>query len=181
LQTQITSLGYEIAQTHSQIKSLKLQLEQRIVKSPVDGVIFELPIEKPGAVVQPGQMIAQIAPKGTPFVLRASIPSQNSGFLRVGNQVKIKFDAYPFQDYGVVSGRVSRISPDSKLQDTDRGKMETFELDITLDSFEIQVGNKPIPLTPGQTATAEVITRQRRVIDFILDPFKKLQKGGLEM
>ncbi|GAA6619435.1 HlyD family type I secretion periplasmic adaptor subunit [Scytonema sp. NUACC26] len=181
LQTQITSLGYEIAQTNSQITSLKLQLEQRVVKSPVDGVIFELPIEKPGAVVQPGQMIAQIAPKDTPFVLRASIPSQNSGFLKVGNKVKIKFDAYPFQDYGIVSGRVSRISPDSKLQDTNQGKMETFELDITLDSSEIQVGNKRIPLTPGQTATAEVITRQRRVIDFILDPFKKLQKGGLEL
>lgn len=54
-------------------------------------------------------------------------------------------------------------------------------MDITLDHPYIQAGNKRITLTPGQSATAEVIIRQRRVIDFILDPFKKLQKGGLEL
>jgi hemolysin D len=43
----------------------------------------------------------------------------------------------------------------------------------------IQAANKRIPLTPGQTATAEVIIRQRRVIDFFTDPFKQLQKGGV--
>jgi HlyD family secretion protein len=181
LQTQMTTLKYEIAQTRSQIQSLKLQIAQRVVKAPVDGVIFELPIKKPGAVVQPSQMIAQIAPKDTPFVLRAYIPSQNSGFLKVGSAVKMKFDAYPFQDYGVVPGRVSRISPDSKIQETAQGKIETFELDITLDRAYIQTGKKRILLSPGQTATAEVIIRQRHVIDFILDPFKKLQKSGLEL
>ena len=45
----------------------------------------------------------------------------------------------------------------------------------------IQSGNKRIALTPGQTATAEVIVRQRRIADFVLDPFKKLQKGGLKL
>ncbi|MEC4814626.1 MAG: HlyD family efflux transporter periplasmic adaptor subunit [Scytonema sp. PMC 1069.18] len=181
LQTQMSTLKYEIAQTRSQIQSLKLQIAQRVVRAPVDGVIFELPIKKPGVVVQPSQMLAQIAPKETPFILRAYIPSQNSGFLKVGSAVKMKFDAYPFQDYGVVPGRVSRISPDSKIQETAQGKIETFELDITLDRAYIQAGNKRILLSPGQTATAEVITRQRHVIDFILDPFKKLQKGGLEL
>ncbi|MBW4597930.1 MAG: HlyD family efflux transporter periplasmic adaptor subunit [Brasilonema angustatum HA4187-MV1] len=181
LQTQIVTLKSEIAQTKNQIDSLKLQLEQRVMRSPVDGVIFDLPIKKPGVVVQPGQIIAQIAPKQTPFVLKANMPSQQSGFLKVGMPVKIKFDAYPFQDYGVVPGRVIRISPDSKIQETPQGKIETFELEISLNQPDIQSGNKHIPLTPGQTATAEVIVRQRRVIDFILDPFKKLQKGGLEL
>ncbi|KAB8330004.1 HlyD family efflux transporter periplasmic adaptor subunit [Scytonema tolypothrichoides VB-61278] len=181
LQTQIVTLKSEIAQTKNQIASLKLQLEQRVMRSPVDGVIFDLPIKKPGVVVQPGQIIAQIAPKQTPFVLKANMPSQQSGFLKLGMPVKIKFDAYPFQDYGVVPGRVIRISPDSKIQETPQGKIETFELEISLNQPHIQSAKKHIPLTPGQTATAEVIVRQRRVIDFILDPFKKLQKGGLEL
>ncbi|MBW4509396.1 MAG: HlyD family efflux transporter periplasmic adaptor subunit [Scytonematopsis contorta HA4267-MV1] len=181
LQAQITTVKSEINQTKSQIKSLLLQIGQRIVRSPVDGVVFDLPIKKPGTVVQPGQVIAQIAPKKIPLVLKANIPSQQSGFLKQGSLVKIKFDAYPFQDYGVLSGRVIRVSPDSKLVETSQGKIETFELDISLDKPYIQSGNKRIPLTPGQTATAEVIVRQRRLIDFILDPFKKLQKGGLEL
>ncbi|WP_445633511.1 HlyD family secretion protein [Nostoc sp. DSM 114161] len=181
LQTKIAGLDSQIAQTKSQIVSLKLQLQQRIVRSPVDGMIFDLPIDKPGSVVQPGQRIAQIAPENTPLILKAEMPSTQSGFLKEGMPVKIKFDAYPFQDYGVVRGRVNWVSPDSKVTQSNQGNTQSFELKISLDRHYIQSGNKRILLTPGQTATAEVIIRQRHLIDYILDPFKKLQTGGLEL
>jgi hemolysin D len=181
LQAQIAALQSEIAQTRSQIVSIKLQMQQRIVRSPISGVIYELPIKKPGVVVQTGQRIAQIAPKSVGFVLKAQVPSQDSGFLKVGMPVKIKFDAYPFQEYGIVQGKVTWISPDSKVSQTAPGNIETFELEIALEQQYVQNGDKHIPVTAGQTATAEVIIRQRRVIDFVLDPFKKLQKGGLEL
>lgn len=181
LQRQISSEQSEISQTKTQITSLNLQLAQRTLRAPVDGTIFELPVTKPGSVVQPGQTVAQIAPKNIALVLKAEMPSQQSGFLKREMPVKIKFDAYPFQDYGILKGHVTWISPDSKIQETSQGKTENFELEITLNQPYIQTGNKRITLTPGQTATAEVIIRQRRIIDFILDPFKKLQKGGLEL
>lgn len=181
LNSQISDGRSQIAQTMSQLASLKLQLGQTVVRSPVDGVIFELPISKPGAVLQPGQRIAQIAPKNTGFVLKANIPSQESGFLKVGMPVKMKFDAYPFQEYGIVQGRVNWISPDTKLQQTAQGNMENFELEVTLDKPYLWNGNQRIQISPGQTATAEVIVRQRRVIDFVLDPFKKLQKSNIQL
>jgi HlyD family secretion protein len=181
IQNQLTTLKSEIIQTRSQINAYKIQMQQRVVRSPVDGTVFELPIDKPGPVVEAGQIVAQIAPKNAPLILKATMPSQHSGFLKVGMPVKIKFDAYPFQDYGVLQGRVNWISPDSKIQTTNQGNQETYEMDIILEHPYIQNGNKRISLTPGQAATAEVIVRQRRVIDFILDPFKKLQKGGLEL
>ena len=181
LQTQIVDLQSEIAQTEKQIQSLQFQLQQRVLRTPINGTIFQLTIENVGAVLQPGQTITQIAPQGAPLVFRAQMPSSESGFLRVGMPVKLKFDAYPFQDYGVILGHLRWISPDSQVEETTQGKVETFELEIALDSTHIHTQNKRIALTPGQTATAEVIVRQRRVIDFILDPFKKLQKGGLEL
>ncbi|RCJ40846.1 hemolysin D [Nostoc minutum NIES-26] len=181
LQTKIAGLESQIAQTKSQILTLKLQLQQRIVRSPVDGMIFDLPIDKPGSVVQPGQRIAQIAPENTPLILKAEMPSTQSGFLKEGMPVKIKFDAYPFQDYGIVPGRVNWVSPDSKVTQSNRGSTQSFELTISLERSYIQSGNKRILITPGQTATAEVIIRQRHLIDYILDPFKKLQSGGLEL
>ncbi|MBN3909477.1 MAG: HlyD family efflux transporter periplasmic adaptor subunit [Nostoc sp. NMS1] len=181
IQAQITAAQSEVAQTKSQITSIRVQMQQRVVRSPINGVIFELPTTKPGAVVQPGQRIAQIAPQNTDFVLKANIPNQDSGFLKVGMPVKVKFDAYPFQEYGIVQGKVTWISPDSKVSQTPQGNIEIYELEITLDQQYVQTGNKRIPLGAGQTANAEVIIRQRRVIDFVLDPFKKLQKGGLEI
>ncbi|MEO1431495.1 MAG: HlyD family efflux transporter periplasmic adaptor subunit [Cyanobacteria bacterium J06633_8] len=178
-QTQISSIESQIAQTKSQIASLNLQLQQRVVRSPIDGIIFEFPVSKPGEVVQPGQRIAQIAPKNTDVVLKASMPIQDSGFLKVGMPVKVKFDAYPYQEYGIVEGKVVWVSPDSKINQTPQGNSESFELEITLEQQYVDNGEKRVSLMPGQTADAEVVIRQRRVIDFVLDPFKKLQKDSL--
>ncbi|TAE57117.1 MAG: HlyD family efflux transporter periplasmic adaptor subunit [Nostocales cyanobacterium] len=181
IQTQITSIRSEIEQTKSQIKSIEMQIQQRIVRSPINGTIFELPITKPGAVVQIGQQIAKIAPKNAQLILKAQIPSQDSGFLKTGMPVKVKFDAYPFQEYGIVAGAVSWISPDAKINQTSTGSIDTYELEIKLSQQYVQNGKKHIPLTAGQTANAKVIIRQRRIIDFVLDPFTKLQKNGLEI
>jgi HlyD family secretion protein len=181
IQTQIALLKAEIAQTKRQIESLLFQLQRRVIRSPIHGTIFQLPIQSPGVIVQPSQLVARIAPQGTSLILKAQMASPESGFIRLGMPVKVKFDAYPFQDYGVVPGRLTWISPDSKLQKTERGEIEIFELDIALDRLYIQNAERRITLKPGQTATAEVIVRQRRAIDFILDPFKQLQQGGLKL
>ncbi len=181
LQTEITTLNAEIAQTKRQITSLNIQLAQRELKAPVSGTVFQLPIQKAGAVVQPGTMVTEIAPIGSPFVIRAQMATNESGSLRKGLPVKLKFDAYPFQDYGILEGELIDISPATIEVDTPNGKVAAYNLEIALKQSCIQTSNKCIPLRPGDTATAEVIVRQRRIIDFILDPFKQLQQGGLKL
>lgn len=181
LETEITTLTADIAQSQSQIESLKFQLSQRVLKAPVEGIIFQLSVKNAGVVVKAGDAIAEIAPKGTILVLRSQMVTTESGSLRVGMPVKMKFDAYPFQDYGVVEGNLNEISPTSKVTETEQGQITTFDLEIELKQNCIQTAKTCVALTPGQTATAEVIVRQRRLIDFVLDPFKKLQKSGLDL
>ncbi|MBD2438074.1 HlyD family efflux transporter periplasmic adaptor subunit [Nostoc sp. FACHB-110] len=181
LETEITSLKAEIAQTKSQIKALNFQIEQRILKAPEDGTVFQLPIQKAGSVVQQGTMVTEIAPLSSPLIIRAQIATNESGSLRTGLPVKLKFDAYPFQDYGVIEGKLIEISPTSLEMDTGNGKLAAYDLEISLNKHCISTGDKCIALRPGDTATAEIIVRQRRIIDFLLDPFKKLQRGGVEL
>lgn len=179
LQSQILTLNTEISQTKQQIQESERQLAQKIIRAPVAGTVLQLPFKQPKSFVQTGQLVAQIAPQDAATVLKVQMPSQNSGFLKTGMPVKVKFDAYPFQDYGVVQGKVQMVSPDSKLVDAGNGKIEAFEVDVMLDRNYIKSQGKQIPLNLGQTATAEVIVRQRQTIDLILDPFKKLQQGGI--
>jgi HlyD family secretion protein len=191
LQSQIIDILSQLGQTKSLIQSLKFQRQQRVLFSPADGTLFQLNIQHPGAVLQPGQIIAQIAPKASRLVLRARMESKQTGFLRVGMPAKIKFDAYPFQEYGVQSGRVVWIAPTSSQAPTTTNNQpedkppsslpSSFEVEIELDRPYIFAQGKNITLKAGQTATAEVITRQRRVIDLFLDPFRKLGKDGLTL
>ena len=191
-EAQIAALEGEIAQTGNKVKSLKFQLTQYTLKAPVTGTIYAFPIQNAEATVESGDTIAKIAQvknnlyPESELVLRAKMPSSETAFLRTGLPAKIKLDAYPFQDYGVVEGHVSWISPDSKVannpqtgQADERG--EFFELEISVDRAYLATTNQQIAITPGQTATAEVVVRQRRLIDYFLEPFKKLKQGGLEL
>jgi HlyD family secretion protein len=181
IETDITTLKSEIKQSKSQIQSLQFELNQRLIKSPVEGIIFDISIDQKGAVLQTGSKIIEIAPKGTPLILKAHMPTTESGSLTKGMPVKLKFDAYPFQDYGIIEGELSKISPTTKELDTPNGKVLAYELEITLDQTCMPSNNECIPLRPGDTATAEVIVRKRRIIDFVLDPFKQLNKGGFKL
>jgi hemolysin D len=181
IQTQIGTLNSEIAQTQQQIGELERQISQKIVRAPVDGIVLQLPYKQPKSFIQTGQLVAEIAPQNASKILKVQMPSQNAGFLKMGMPVKVKFDAYPFQDYGIVTGKVVWLSPDSKVVEAGNTKAEIFEVDVVLDRDYIQSQGKKIVLSLGQTATAEAIVRQRRTIDFILDPFKKLQKDGLNL
>ncbi|MDF5708080.1 MAG: HlyD family efflux transporter periplasmic adaptor subunit [Nostoc sp. S4] len=181
LDTDITSLQSEIAQNKRQILSLRFQLGQREIRATSSGTLFHLPIEKAGSVVQPGTMVAEIASLNSPLIIRAQMATTESGSLRTGLPVKIKFDAYPFQDYGIVPGELIKISPTTTEIDTPNGKVAAYNLEISLKQNCISSANKCIALRPGDTATAEVIVRQRRIIDFLLDPFKKLQQGGVKL
>ena len=73
------------------------------------------------------------------------------------------------------------ISPTTSEVETRDGKVAAYNIEIALNQDCIPTGNECIGFRPGDTATAEVIVRQRRIIDFILDPFKKLQQGGFKL
>jgi hemolysin D len=190
-EAQIASLQGEIAQTDNQVKSLEFQLTQYTIKAPVAGTIFEFPVQNAEATLESGEIVAMIAQvknnlyPESDLVLRARMPSSKTAFLETGLPAKIKLDAYPFQDYGIVKGHVSWISPDSKVTENPQSGQadeqgEFFELDITVDQAYLATASEKINITPGQTATAEIVVRQRRLIDYFLEPFKKLKKGGVD-
>ncbi|WP_424096641.1 HlyD family efflux transporter periplasmic adaptor subunit [Moorena producens] len=179
MEAEISRLEADIAQNNSQIEGLRFQLSQRVIKSPVNGTIFDFPIPGAGSVVQSGMMVAEIAPENSSLSLKAHMTTQESGSLKTGLPVKLKFDAYPYQDYGVLPGEITSISPTTEEVDTPQGPIAVYSLNIALKKDCIDSGNKCIPLRPGDTASAEVIVRRRRIIDLILDPFKQLQKGGI--
>ncbi len=181
LETEITTLKSDIKQTKSQIDSFNYQLSQRVIKAPIEGTVFDLPIDAEGAVVQPGTRILELAPKGSALILQAEMATAESGSVREGMAVKMKFDAFPFQDYGVIEGKLIEVSPTTKEIETPDGKSLVYYLKIELNQTCMPTPEECIKLRPGDTAIAEVVVRQRRLIDFVLDPFKKLQNGGFKL
>lgn len=88
--------------------------------------------------------------------------------------VKLKFNAFPYQRYGLINGTLQYISPATKP--AAQTKLPVYEGRVSLERDNYQVADTKYPLRYGMTATAEVVVRERRLMDPAFDPFREM--GG---
>lgn len=168
----LAQLQAKISQLQTLIKAANSKLKQQFLYAPADGMISTLNIHNPGEVVQIGQPIAEIAPSGKPLVVSALLPSQEAGFVKAGMPVQVKLDAYPYQDYGIIAGKVMTVSPDAQANE----KLgQAYRVEVELDRTYVTKEHQKVLFKSGQTATTEIVTRRRRILDLLTEPFKKLQ------
>jgi hemolysin D len=145
-----------------------------LIVAPVDGVITDVTSTQPGDKLQANTPLGGIAPKGARPMLKAEIAESDRGFLREGLAVKLKFNAFPYQRYGLIDGTLEFISPAARP--SVQTKQLIYEGRIRLDRDYYEVAGRRYPLHYGMMATAEIVVRERRLIDLAIDPFR--QVGG---
>lgn len=178
LEVDTTQLKAKIADTQNLLTTAKTKLKQRFLKAPIDGVVSSLNVRNTGEVVQPGQTVAELAPQNAPLVVSAMLPNREAGFVKTGMSVQVKLDAYPYQDYGVVSGKVTSVSPDAK---PDQQVGPVYRVEVALERNYVRANHQTIQFKAGQTASADITIRRRHIADILLDPIRQLQKGGLNL
>ncbi|MEL6551851.1 MAG: HlyD family efflux transporter periplasmic adaptor subunit [Cyanobacteria bacterium J06621_11] len=170
----------------TQLAQAKAELEASYVSAPTAGILSNLAINNIGEVVESGQNLAEIVPEDTPLTLSAMVPHQEAGLLRVGMETQIKLDAFPYQNYGILSGEIHAISPDAKSSSNaaninEREHSSGYQVNISLDKDFVIHEQQRVNLQVGQTASAEVVIRRRRIIEIILDPIRQLKESNLSL
>lgn len=176
LEVEITQRQAKVAELQNLLLTAQTKLKDRFLYAPINGTILSLNVANIGEVVQPGQTIAEMASDKAPLVLSAYLPNKEVGLIKPGMPVQVKLDAFPYQDYGIIPGKVAAISPNAK---PDEKLGPIYQVEITLNHHSVTTRQQTIPFKPGQTATADIVIRRRRIADLLLDPLRKLQKGGI--
>ena len=145
-----------------------------LIIAPVDGVITDVTSTQPGDKIAANAPLGGIAPKGAKPIVKIEIAERDRAFLKEGLPVKLKFNAFPYQRYGLINGTLEFISPATKP--SPETKQPVYEGRIALERDYYLVSDTKYPLRYGMTAIAEVIVRERRLIDLALDPFRDV--GG---
>ena len=143
-----------------------------LIVAPVSGVITDVTSTQRGDKVQANAPLGGIAPKDARPMLRIEIAERDRAFLREGLPVKLKFNAFPYQRYGLIAGTLEYISPATKPSGPD--KQPVYEGRVRLAQDYYAVASNRYPLRYGMTATAEIVVRERRLIDLGLDPFRQV-------
>lgn len=170
-------------QAEMQLGVLKQELSKmqerealEIVRSPVAGTVQQLSVHTLGAVLQPAQNLMVIVPDDHVQLAEIQILNKDVGFVRPGQHVTVKVDAFPYTRYGTIEGELLSISRDST---TDERLGLVFPAQISLRQNNIIVDGKPVEITAGMSITAEIKTDQRRVIDYLLSPIQEYQSEAL--
>jgi multidrug efflux pump subunit AcrA (membrane-fusion protein) len=169
----------EIEKLKMHISALKTDLENAkgnllTIRSPYEGVITSLDYRTIGSVVQQGQILCQLAPKDVKLKARMTLHDAGLARLAVTQRVRYFFEAFPYQRYGTVTGKLDWVSP-SAVTTTDGAHFIALG---SLDRYEIspRAGN-PLPLRVGMQGEARIIVGGRTLIEYAFEPIRQLREN----
>lgn len=154
------------------------EVKRSVVRSPMRGTVKNIKVTTLGGVIAPGQEIMEIVPLEDQLLVEARIRPSDVAFLRPGQAATVKLTAYDYSIYGSLSGRLEQISADT-ISDENNPQETYYRVYIRTDSAELEGKEGPLPIIPGMVATAEVLTGQKTVLEYLLKPVLKVRDGAL--
>jgi len=169
----------EIEKLKMRIGALKIDLENAnqnllTVRSRYEGVIISMEERTTGSVVQPGQVLCQIARKDAKPRARMTLNEAGLPKLAVAQRVRLFFQAFPYQRYGAVTGKLDWISP-SAVTSSDGSHFIAL---ASLDRSEISArAGQNLPLRVGMKGEAHIIVGGRTMIEYAFEPIRQLRES----
>lgn len=163
--TQINKRNEEQATVEGELVQARKQQQQNVITAPVAGTIYSVKATR--GPVQAGEELLSILPEGEELLLEVKVLNRDIGFIREGMRAKVKLATFPFQEFGTINGEVVKVSPNAT---TDKDLGLVFPTRIKLDKHSINVRGQQMKLTPGMSASGEIVTRQKSVLTFLIEP-----------
>ena len=171
---ELTKTEEELSTRLQELEDKKATLEHSSITAPVDAIVKNILITTQGAKVRPGDVILELVPSNDKLIVEAKFNPKELSFIKLGQKAAVKLDAYDYSIYGIFHGNVSYISPDSLSEKTQKGEEFYFRVQIELDTKELIAKNgKKIEISPGMSATIDIITGEKTVFDYMTKPIVK--------
>jgi membrane fusion protein len=145
-----------------------------VLRAPVDGMVSGL-IATTGQSVTPSMTLASLVPSGSRLEAVLQVPSTAVGFIKPGQVVRLAYDAFPYQRFGLYRGKVTSVSqtdvaaePVASAQTGDRRAF--FVVKVALDTDRVRAYDTEIVLRPGLALAADIELDRRRLVRWMLDP-----------
>lgn len=145
-----------------------------VLTAPIDGVVLEIAKLSPGSIARAAETFFTLVPLAGVMEAEVRIDAGDVGYIKVGDPVHVKLDAFPFQKHGTIDGKVRTISEDAFQRDT-TGKTGTAAYYLSRVTLETALGNM-VPgarMLPGMTLSAEVVVGKRSVLSYLAWPLTK--------
>lgn len=171
INTQLATQAEVVKAANAAAEETRKLVDKSSIRAAMSGTVTDLSIRSLGEVVSSGEQLMQILPDHGAVVMEATVSNVDIAFVRTGQDVKLKLDAFPYQDFGVLHGTVSEIE---QFPEPDKDGKSGYLVRIVPQRLDVMVHGKAIPLKDGLTAECDIILRKMTVLQALLRPFTGL-------
>jgi hemolysin D len=157
------------------LKKVELRRQLVMLKAPADAIVLEIASRTVGSVVREAETLFVLVPRDVPLQAEVNVEGKDIGQVAVGQPVRIKFEAFPFQKYGTGSGAVRVVSqdsftPDPKAEGARRPTAPYYRVLVDISDAHLRLPSERSHMIPGMAVTAEMKVGRRSVISYFLYP-----------
>jgi len=152
---------------------------ENVIRAPVAGVLTNIAAAR-GETVAESAPLAVVVPKGSGLHAQLLVPTRAIGFVAPGQEVVLRYDAFPFQRFGQYRGTVERVSRTVWSSGEKVGQLvvrePVYRVDVKLDSQVVIAGDQKLPLRSGMMVNADILQEKRRVWEWVFEPVLSLKQ-----
>lgn len=198
----VRKLSDELAQTSgdrdsaaARLSKAKMRHELSVMRAPADGTVLEIADRPAGAVVREAETLMRLVPDDVPLMADLQIDTRDVARLRTGDQVTIKFEALPWQQFGLAHGTVQTLTPDVLTDENSRqtsedmsapdmktqARQSTIHYRARVQITNAELRNLPdeFHLRPGMRLVGDIKVGRRSVLEYILNPITRVLDESL--
>lgn len=176
---ELNTVVAEQSELRESLPRLEERVSRTVIRAPMEGIVSRLNFHTPGGFVNTGDVMLELVPTGEALIIEARILPQDISRIRVDDDVRIRLSAYDSAKYGSVAGRVIRISPDAVVDERNQGASH-YLVDVAIEGeLILEETGAAVTFIPGMTATVDVLSGKRTVLEYIWQPMAKIQELAL--
>ena len=161
------------------IKKADEDARMATIVAPTSGRVYNLSVHTVGGIVTDAQPLLQIVPDDVNLQFEVYADNKDIGFIKIGQEAEVKVRTFNFQKFGMVKAEVEEISADAVDNPQDVAKHDRFKLLLKPVENDMNINGEQANLSVGMGVTAEIKIKEKRIIDFFLDPFRKYTHEAL--
>lgn len=165
ISSKAAEIDSKLQEIDSSIEKYNLSKDYQNITAPVSGYVNSIAVNTLGVSVTQGQQLITIVPDDMPSEMVCYVKNMDIADVNIGMDTEIKLEAYPYNKYGTVKGKVKYISP-SSFQNENMGSVYLVKIELT-------DWNDSINIMSGLSGSIEIKTGERSIMRYFLDPITK--------
>jgi membrane fusion protein len=175
--SQVEQLSRQMSELQEGLAQVEAKRET-VIRAPVAGVVTNIAVNR-GQSVAADATLATVLPKGSGLHAELLVPTRAIGFIKPGQQVVLRYDAFPYERFGQYHGAVSDVGRNVWASGERVGplmpKEPVYRVDVKLESQAVGALGQQFPLRPGMLVNADLLMEKRTIFEWIFEPVLQLK------